>query len=138
MTSEPSLRPPSPFRSARLYFNMYKVIMPEVLDIPIVQGGKPFRETLELDGEEFIFDFSWNQRDQAWYLYIFKNGIAMGPHLRLIAGYNLLDALLSLDKPSGFLYLYDVDLNTSVGNEADIDSLGNRILLVYESPEEAA
>lgn len=106
--------------------------MPEVLNIPIVQGGGPFRETFELDNEEFIFDFSFNQSDPAWYLSIFKNGELIARRLRLVAGYNLLEPVISLEKPPGFLYLYDVDLKTSVGNEADIDNLGNRILFVYE------
>ncbi len=106
--------------------------MPEVLNIPIVEGGKPFRETIELEGEEFIFAFSFNQRDSAWYLSILKSGVVIALRLRLVAGYNLLEAVISLEKPSGFLYLYDVDLQSSVGGEADIDNLGNRILLVYE------
>ena len=49
-----------------------------------------------------------------------------------MAGYNLLEPVLSLEKPRGFLYLYDVALNTSLGGEADIDNLGVTILLVYE------
>lgn len=113
--------------------------MPTVLNIPIVKGGGAFRETLELDGEEYIFDFSYNQRDTSeshstgtWYVSIFKNGDIIALRLRIVAGYNLLDAIVSLDKPGGFLYLYDVDFKTSVGNEADIDTLGDRILLVYE------
>ena len=106
--------------------------MPEVLNIPIVQGGGPFRQTIELQGEEYIFAFSFNQRDDAWYLSIIKNAVTIALRLRLVAGYNLLEPVLSLEKPPGFLYLYDVDLKTSVGREADINSLGNRILLVYE------
>ena len=117
--------------------------MPEVLNIPIVQGGGPFRETLELDGEEYIFEFSYNQRDKwdshptgTWYLTILKNGETIALRLRIVAGYNLLDSVLSIDKPRGSLYLYDIDLKTSSGREADIDTFGIRILLVYEPAEE--
>ncbi len=107
--------------------------MPEVLKIPIVSGGNPFRETILIDEEEFIFEFNWNQYDSAWYLVLFKDGSRLSQRLRLVSGYNLLDAVLSIDKPAGALYLYDIDLKTSVGRDIEnIDELGNRILLVYE------
>ena len=109
--------------------------MPEVLNIPIVQGGGPFRETIELDNEEFIFAFSWNQRDSAWYLSILQNSAIIALRLRLVAGYNMLDSVLALEKPPGALYLYDVNLKSSVGKEPAIDNLGNRILLVYQPLE---
>lgn len=111
--------------------------MPQVLEIPIVAGGGAFRQTLLLDNEEFIFELRWNQRDHAWYLKILKNGEIIALALRVVAGYNYLDSVLSFEKPPGALYLYDVDLKTSVGGEADINSLGDRILLVYEPPEAA-
>lgn len=112
--------------------------MPEVLNIPIVSGGGTFRQTLELDGQEYIFEFRNNQRDSSrWYLDILKDGVLIALGLRVVAGYNLLEAIVTLDKPPGSLYLYDVDLKTSLGKEADIDTLGDRILLVYESAEAA-
>lgn len=113
--------------------------MPEVLNIPIVTGGKAFRETLDLDGEEYALDFSFNQRDVwdatptgAWYLTIFKNNERISPRLRIVAGYELLEAVISIDKPPGKLYLYDIDLKTTQGQEADRDNFGDRIILVYE------
>lgn len=106
--------------------------------IPIVAGGGPFRETFDLDGEEYIFEASYNQRDGAWYCSIFKAGEIIALRLKLAAGYNLLDAIVSLDKPPGKLYLYDTELKTILGNEADINTLGSTIWLVYEPSEEAA
>ena len=105
--------------------------------IPIVAGGGPFRETFELDAEEYIFDFSYNQRDGAWYHDILMAGEIIALRLKIVAGYNLLDAIVSLDKPPGKLYLYDAELKTVLGREADIDTLGNSVWLVYE-PAEAA
>lgn len=113
--------------------------MPTVLEIPIVPGGGPFDQTILLEEEEYIFEFRWNQRDSAHYLSIFKNGELIALALKLVPGLNLLDVVLSLEKPSGFLYLYDTSLNSPLGEDIrDINDLGDKILLVYEPLEEAA
>ena len=80
--------------------------------IPIVAGGGPFRETFALEAEEYIFEFSYNQRDGAWYCSIFKAGEIIALRLKIVAGYNMLEAVVSLDKPPGKLYLYDTELKT--------------------------
>jgi len=110
--------------------------MIEVLNIPIVQGGGPFQENILLENEEYIFAIHFNQRSPAWYLTIEKNGEIIVRESKIIAGYNLLDSAISAEKLPGSLYLYDVDLQTSLGNDPGINDLGDRIILVYEEKTE--
>ena len=110
--------------------------MIEVLNIPIVQGGGLFSENMLLENEEYVFSGHFNQRSPDWYLTIEKNGEIILRESKIIAGYNLLDSAISAEKLPGFLYLYDVDLQTSLGKDPGINDLGDRIILVYEEKTE--
>jgi len=105
----------------------------EVLEIPTVQGGGPFSEDVLLENDEYTFNFHHNGRDLAWFLSIIIAGVVILRETKIVAGYNLLDSAISAEKLSGSLYLYDKELQTSLGYDPDINTLGDTIILVYEA-----
>lgn len=104
----------------------------QVLEIPIVQGGGSFRPSAVLEGQEYLYNIHFNQRNPSYYVTLELNGEIILRETKIVAGYNLLDSAISAEKLSGALYLYDKTLKTPVGNDPGINDLGNNIILVYE------
>lgn len=98
--------------------------------IPTMYDGTPFYDfDLLLDGENYTFEFQWNERDKSWYFSIFSaNGARLTAGIRVVLRWPLLHRFGLKDAPPGEIVLVDVDKS---GVEAGLYDLGNRTILTY-------
>lgn len=99
------------------------------LVLPLQGDADKFTVRTDLLGEEFRFDFLWNERDEHWYFSLFTSTdepILQGQ--RVTIGNFVLKNVLFVNRPKGFLIAIDKE-----GTETDPgrNDLGNRVELVF-------
>jgi hypothetical protein len=107
-----------------------------ILELYVRNDEPHYSYQTDLDGETYGFELRWNTRDSGWYLTIRdaeENVLLAG--IRLVVGFPLLRRFRDFRLPPGELEA--VDTNTT-GQAADpgLADLGQRVLLVYTSPED--
>lgn len=110
---------------------MSVLVMPTRTDLP------HYSFSIELEGVTYGFEFRWNLRDSAWYFDISdSSGTPLITGRKVALGAPLLRRFVLPGLPPGELVAYD---SSGKGQEAGIDELGARVLLLYwESSEFAA
>lgn len=104
-------------------------IIPTRYDLPW------YTETVELNGVQFRLTFAYNTRDERWYLDIAKpDGTMILAGQPIIVDYPMLKRFVNQDLPYGFLLAVD---STDKGEEAEEEDLGNRVKLIFSTPEDA-
>jgi len=103
--------------------------------IPIEpEEASEFSQIVPLEGQDYIFNFSWNSRDEHWYLSLEDvDGVA----IQGCTGYKLVDEASPLrrstdeKKPPGEL-VYTVEL----ANDDRYEALGTTSILAYFEEED--
>ena len=100
--------------------------------IPTFQeSSSDFVEQIELDGTIYRLRFTWNVRNEVWYMDISdKDGNPLILGLALVANYLLLEGYQCCDRPVGDFYLWDT-LGEPNNTGVTFDNLGTRYILIY-------
>lgn len=93
-----------------------------------------FPQTVELDGQQYLFRFDWNTRTSSWTMDISQpDGTALISGTRLVGDWSPIQHRVSEDLPPGRLMLLDT---TGDGDDPTRDSLGvNHKLFYFEESE---
>lgn len=95
----------------------------------LFNGSARYRQVTPLDGRIFVLYFSYNTRDQSWYLSIHDsedNPIAGCIGRKLVVNYPVLLRSVSPDRPEGELIVA-----SSEANDPGLTDLGNGVILTY-------
>lgn len=96
-----------------------------------------YDEIVQLESLEYLLEFSWSDRESAWYCNIYdqdENQLAMG--IKLLLNVDLLRRFTDSRLPHGKLICID-----SGGTNADIaksSDLGDRVLLMYVTSDDTS
>lgn len=112
-----------------------------ILEIPTdPKGESAFEQRTALDGQDYIFRFWHNQREDRWYMDLFdaeRSPIATGR--KLVSNTNLIDCISDDRVPPGVIVAFD---RHSYGDAprpaitAGLLDLGERVLLLYFDADE--
>lgn len=104
--------------------------------LPLVPSLSNYRLSTTLEGQEYLFDVRWNNREEAWYLSIFDvNGDVIKWNIKIVLGVQLGMRVTNANFPPGALYAIDL---TNRGLEAKFDDIGERVVVIYLSSAEVA
>lgn len=97
-----------------------------------------WRYEVELEGQVYIFEFDWNEREEKWYLNIYtkkdRNEIQMG--IKLVIAYGMFRQYLANQLlPKGELYILDLS-PTKKKEPITFDNFGQRYVLLYFNEKE--
>lgn len=87
-----------------------------------------------LDDTVYVFDLTWNERDEAWYMDVLTSDetpIRVG--IKVVLGAELGRRVADARFPKGTLWAHDL---SRAGKEAGLDDLGVRVVVFYFSPGE--
>jgi hypothetical protein len=94
-----------------------------------------YRMQVDLDGETFIFDFQFNEREGAWYFDIADEaGNPIRSGIKVVTGFPLTRLIRDLRWRGGVLVAVDT---TGQSREAVIDTLGSEVVLTYVEAADA-
>lgn len=102
-----------------------------LIDTSAAATIKSFSEIVPIEGTEYLLQFYWSDREQAWYLSIAnQDETPLASWIRLVADSNLLRRFRSFGTvPPGYLMAWDSSgQSQEIATQAD---LGNRVLLTY-------
>lgn len=103
-----------------------------LINIPFDPSIKFQQKRLNLDGNDYVFEFGFNQRNETWYFNMSdSSGNKIIESHPLVLGCNLLEYISGV-KPNGIFGLYSISNRTII---ADGDNLGKDILIVYAASE---
>jgi|SRR6185503_3657912 len=109
-----------------------------VFEIPTDAIDADYQQVTELDGSAYLFDFSWSDRSQSWYLslYLQTDGesLPISEGMRLSPGWPLLMGVVADGRPPGDLFALDLNGQGDPGRT----ELGGRVKLYYFDPEALA
>jgi hypothetical protein len=104
--------------------------------IPTDTSLPNYNQVTTLDGEEYQFEFRFNDRDQSWTMNIRdESGTLLHSGVRLVEGALLAQRSASKDFPAGFMFLLSQD--SSKSDPPALGELGNEFLLAYEDVSDA-
>lgn len=84
---------------------------------------------IELDGQTFVFDFEWNDRDSGWYMTITDvNGDVLLAGRRVVLNWPLINIYRDSRLPAGTIEAVDT---SSTDTEPGYTDLGDRVKLLY-------
>lgn len=107
------------------------VILPTRFD-----GEARYSLNTDLDGVSFIFLFEWNDRDAGWYFSIQTgDGTPLLSGRRVVLNYSLTNIYRDPRLPAGVFIAIDT---SGADQEPGLKDLGDRVLLMYATAEEAA
>lgn len=107
-----------------------------VFSIPLRKDQARFDFTVVLDGVAYLFLFSWNSRDSAWYMSLFtedETPICLG--VKVVVNWPLCYRTRSPLKPPGLLMAFD---QASQGVNPGLEDLGGRVRLLYFDADSVA
>jgi hypothetical protein len=111
-----------------------EIVMPEKLPLlPAIQNS---RVSCVIGDSQFLFDIRWNNRDESWYMDMRDQDedlIVAG--MRIVLGSPLGARTADSRFPPGVFLAIDT---TNSGQEATYDDLGERVIVMFFSPEELA
>lgn len=97
-------------------------MIPLFLDVPL------YNERATLDGQEYVLDLDYSEREDRWYLTISDvNEVALAAGIKLVSNWPLLRQRVDPRLPPGNLYAYD----PLEGDPAGFSALGRSVILVY-------
>lgn len=102
--------------------------------LPLIPSVPSYRVGTVLEGIQFIFDLHWNAREGAWYMDVStEDDVLVRAGVKLTLGLPV-GARVADDRfPQGGLYVIDT---TGNGDEATLDDLGDRVVVMYLSTSE--
>jgi len=93
-----------------------------------------YRETVTLDGSEYVLTFAWNERERRWYMDMETvDGTAIAHGVKIVADAVLLKGVTNDLRPRGLFCSVDM---TAEGVDPDIRDLGSRVRLFYIDEED--
>lgn len=98
-----------------------------VVSLPLQPSNPNYRVGTTLDGEAFLFDMRWNERDQAWYMDILLDDDEETPlrrGVKVVIGSLLGNRCTSSRFPKGALVVVDT---SGERRDAGLDDLGTRV-----------
>ena len=99
-------------------------------NIPLVSTTSTFRQTVILEGTEYVFIFRWNTRSRYWYMSIYDtDGTVLAAGRKLVADKPLLQRDTDQRLPPGDLWVL------SGGVDPGLRDLGGSALLLYVEAE---
>lgn len=105
--------------------------------LPIYQGrSSRFEYDIELNKEIWHLRFSWNAREEAWYMDIqTQDQVNIVTGIKLVINYPLLGQYIAYDLPVGDFILWDLEQSPSTGG-VTFNNLGRRYQLIFFTDEE--
>ena len=104
--------------------------MTDPIEIPLSSDTPLYTIRVTLDGQEYIFKFDWNERENRWYFSLFtidEKPLATG--IKLVANWPLLRRFTSGDMPPGILIAGD--FSPLQGEAPTYAELGVRVRFLY-------
>lgn len=104
--------------------------MANPLEIPIPSDTPLFSQRIALDGQEYLLQFDWNDREQRWYMSLLdidEKPLAMG--MKIVANVPILRRFTLPSLPPGDLIA--IDLSNQFGEPPTYTELGIRVRLFY-------
>lgn len=94
-----------------------------------------YTQVTTLDGSDFVFTFSWNGRESAWYFDIAdQDGVPIAMSIKVTVETPLLRRCADPRQPKGLLWAADT---TGQGLDPGRNDLGERVLLLFVSFDDA-
>ena len=87
-------------------------------NIPVQKGTDANSFSVELSGEVFEFNFTFNKSESKWYMSVLRNSVAVVSGQKLVNSQDLLSQYRAYNIPQGVLSIVDKD-----GLFADPDEL---------------
>jgi hypothetical protein len=109
-----------------------------IFTIPIVDAATDgnFYFRVELDGEDFFLNFSFNQRDSHWYMDLSTiDGTPVRSGVKIVANWPLLSTLADRVRPKGEFVATDA---RRIPADPGLDDLGGNVVLSYVDQETLA
>lgn len=101
--------------------------------IPLVPTVPNYRVGTTLNGTNVILDIRWNTRDEAWYADIStEDGTVIAYGMKLVLGALIGGRVTSALFPPGYMIVSDL---TGSGLDAGIDDMGDRVQVMFYSPD---
>lgn len=96
-----------------------------------------FSYDIELNGEIFHLKFSWNSREESWYMDIQdQNEVNILTGIKLVINYFLLEQYKAYENlPKGDFKLWDIQLDPTTGG-LTFDNFGRRYQLFFLTDDE--
>lgn len=108
--------------------------MPQQL--PLIPTTPNYRVGTALNGTNVVLDIRWNGRDEAWYMDIStEDGTVIRYGIKVVLGAVLGGRVTSASFPRGYMFAADL---TGKGQDAGLDDMGDRVQVMFFSPEEVA
>lgn len=101
------------------------------VEVPIEATGEAFRQTTSLDGQPYVFEFTYSRRSERWYLDLYfqtdtdPEPVQLG--IPVTNEYPMLLGNVSDNRPLGDL----VPIDLAGGADAGLADLGTRVRLFY-------
>lgn len=94
-----------------------------------------YEQRISLDGQDFIFTFQYNQREEKWYFDLAdQNEEQIVSGLKIVPGLDFLRCVTDLRKPPGVLVAIDLPATGQTlqpSFDPKITELGDRVRLYY-------
>lgn len=104
--------------------------------IPLIPTTPNYRVGTTLNGTNVVLDVRWNGRDEAWYMDILtEEGDPIRLGVKLVLGAVIAGRVTSALFPRGYIMAADL---TGKGQDAGLDEMGDRVQVLFFSPEEVA
>lgn len=101
--------------------------------IPVSDTTDPFEEQVELDGLIYDLAFTWNPRDNHWFLTVGREGVTLLTHVKVVNDQDLLAPYTRTeDLPPGSLQVVDLD---DEDKDPCATDFGDRVVLRYEEAD---
>lgn len=98
--------------------------------IPTRVDLEDYEQEVELSGVSYLLRFTWNFREEFWYLTISDvDGNVIAGNIKIVIGKPLLDEVPGTAKPAGNLLALDT---SNKDEEAGLTDLGDRVLLMWD------
>ncbi len=91
-------------------------------EIPISITDSNFTQITDLDGTEYELTFTWNQREDKWYLKIALDGTTLASGMKIVHLYDMLTNLTDPRLPQGGLYFIDTRVEFGDPGLRDLDT----------------
>jgi hypothetical protein len=97
--------------------------------LPLVPSLPNYRFGTALAGTQFLIDVRWNARDEAWYMDVLsEDETLIRGGIKIVLGTLLGGRVVNASFPAGVFVAADL---TNSGLDADIDALGDRVVVDF-------
>lgn len=107
-----------------------------VIELPLRNDLVRFDFVITLDGVAYKFLFSWNSRQEGWFVSLFlEDDTPVWSGVRLVVNWFLAQRMRSALRPPGLLMAFD---QAEQGQDPGLTDLGARVRLLYFDAEDVA